>query len=323
MSAARAPRMNACCICVCTHFTESPLPHNHVMSPCVCVHTAGMDDTNISRFMLIGGGDWPAHAIETFVGWVRAAAATRDCESAADAAASTAPTTPPPTRESGCCVLVVTWATARPDEALADVTAGLLAVDASLRVVEAPRSPLDAPGAAAAFLAALRRASGVYVTGGDQSDITRALEPAPELAGALRAAVARGLPYGGSSAGTAAVAHRMITGCGGDDGVLDGRQVATAPGLGLFRAGVLVDQHFLRRQRHNRLFGLLLDGPEALGLGIDESTAACVEHGSRVAVSGAGAVMVVLADAREQTLNIKVLRDGDVWVLPPPSGRSE
>ena len=112
----------------------------------------------------------------------------------------------------------------------------------------------------------------------------------------------------------------MFTGASGDDRLLDGRQVATAPGLGLFRGDALVDQHFVRRRRYNRLFGrLLLRGqPEWLGLGIDEDTAVCVEGASRVSVSGAGAVLVVIADAGEQALSVKVLRDGDVWALPPP-----
>ena len=63
----------------------------------------------------------------------------------------------------------------------------------------------------------------------------------------------------------------MITG-GGDHTVLDGQKVEVRAGLGLL-PGVILDQHFLKRQRQNRLFGLVLDHPRLLGVGVDEGTA--------------------------------------------------
>jgi cyanophycinase len=36
---------------------------------------------------------------------------------------------------------------------------------------------------------------------------------------------------------------------------------------------VIVDQHFVRRERHNRLLAVVLERPTLLGAGIDESTA--------------------------------------------------
>lgn len=64
-----------------------------------------------------------------------------------------------------------------------------------------------------------------------------------------------------------------------------------AEGLGLL-PGVVVDQHFVRRQRFNRLLSALFDQPECIGIGIDEKTAILV-HGTRFEVLGASNVVVV------------------------------
>ncbi|MCR4340479.1 MAG: hypothetical protein NUW01_11430, partial [Gemmatimonadaceae bacterium] len=49
-------------------------------------------------------------------------------------------------------------------------------------------------------------------------------------------------------------------------------------GLGLL-PGVLVDQHFLQRQRGNRLISGVLDHPTLVGVGIDEATAVIFSGG--------------------------------------------
>ena len=42
-----------------------------------------------------------------------------------------------------------------------------------------------------------------------------------------------------------------------------------------------MDQHFIKRQRENRLFGLVLAHPESAEWAIDEDTAILVEDGHR------------------------------------------
>jgi cyanophycinase len=69
----------------------------------------------------------------------------------------------------------------------------------------------------------------------------------------------------------------------------------TAPGFGLWPE-VIVDQHFLKRQRHSRLISLLLDHPGLLAVGIDERTAVVVS-GGRFDVIGESTVLVL--DARK------------------------
>ena len=111
----------------------------------------------------------------------------------------------------------------------------------------------------------------------------------------------------------------MITGEADLESLASARTV-TAAGLGLL-ANVIVDQHFLRRQRHNRLISLVLDHPALVGVGIDEATAAIVQ-GSTITVLGRSAVMIV--DARKadvssaasnqpvaaRNVRLTILRDG-------------
>jgi cyanophycinase len=105
----------------------------------------------------------------------------------------------------------------------------------------------------------------------------------------------------------------MITG-EGDFTVIDGRKVEIAPGLGLL-PGVVLDQHFVKRQRQNRLFGLVLDRPGLLGVGVDEATAILVRDETRADVVGRGQVLVVDGRAGGGRLRVDVLRDGQAFDL--------
>jgi cyanophycinase len=84
----------------------------------------------------------------------------------------------------------------------------------------------------------------------------------------------------------------MITG-EGDFTVIDGTKVQTTTGLGLLPENVIVDQHFIKRQRQNRLFGLILGDRKAIGIGIDEGTALIVSDNRIGEVVGASKVMIV------------------------------
>jgi cyanophycinase len=148
--------------------------------------------------------------------------------------------------------------------------------------------------------AALRRATGVFFTGGDQERITR-LIGGTAIDALLRGLVATGdLVLGGTSAGAAMMSATMIV-----EG--DAPGVRTAPGLG-FLPGVLIDQHFAQRHRMNRLLGALALHPDELGLGIDEDTAILTD-GDRCEVLGNGAVTVVDAG------HVQVLPAGSTFQL--------
>jgi cyanophycinase len=84
--------------------------------------------------------------------------------------------------------------------------------------------------------------------------------------------------------------------------------VVVREGLGLV-PGVIVDQHFVKRQRENRLFGLVLKHPEERGVGIEEDTALLVTNGRQAEVVGKGPVLLVDSKGKDQ-LRVTILRPG-------------
>lgn len=156
----------------------------------------------------------------------------------------------------------------------------------------------------AVAIRAIEEATLVWFPGGDQNRLTKALAETglPEL---IRKRYMEGAIVGGTSAGAAVMSKVMIT---GDADLLSIRagKTKTADGLGLW-PGAIVDQHFLKRQREARLISLVLDRPELLGVGIDESTAVIVA-GRQFEVVGRSSVVVI--DAR--TAKVERTPDGSL-----------
>jgi len=140
------------------------------------------------------------------------------------------------------------------------------------------------------FVALARKARGVFFGGGDQIRITNALLGTP-VGDAIAAAFAGGAVVGGTSAGTACQSEKMITG-EGDFTQVRTRSVELWQGLGFLPPDVVVDQHFLRRQRQNRLLSVVLENPSVLGIGVDEETAIWVRPDGTLQVLGESGVMV-------------------------------
>lgn len=140
------------------------------------------------------------------------------------------------------------------------------------------------------FAALARKARGIFFGGGDQIRITNALLGTP-VGDAIAAAFAGGAVVGGTSAGTACQSERMITG-EGDFTQVRTRSVELWQGLGFLPPDVVVDQHFLRRQRQNRLLSVVLEHPGLLGVGVDEETAIWVRPDGTLQVLGESGVMV-------------------------------
>jgi len=163
----------------------------------------------------------------------------------------------------------------------------------SLRI----RSKADAQRADWAALA--RNARGIFFGGGDQIRITNALL-GTAVGDAIAAAFASGAVVGGTSAGTACQSERMITG-EGDFSLVATRSVEIWKGLGFLPADVVVDQHFLKRQRQNRLLSVVLEDPGLLGVGVDEETAIWVRPDGTFQVLGRSAVMVLDAKGADVT----------------------
>jgi cyanophycinase len=68
--------------------------------------------------------------------------------------------------------------------------------------------------------------------------------------------------------------------------------VRLAPGLGLTNR-FIIDQHFRERDRLGRLITALAYNPFAIGIGLDEDTAAFVGPDETIEVEGSGGVTVV------------------------------
>ncbi len=150
------------------------------------------------------------------------------------------------------------------------------------------KTKADAMRADLAQRAAL--AGGIFFGGGDQVRITNAILGTP-VGGAIAQAFARGAVIGGTSAGLACQSDPMITG-EGDFTVIKAATVELKPGLGFFRGGIL-DQHFIKRQRENRLLAVILEHPDLLGVAVDEATAIWVRPDRTFTVMGESAVIVI------------------------------
>jgi len=139
-------------------------------------------------------------------------------------------------------------------------------------------------------VAAINRATGIFITGGNQVRLTATLGGTPVL-DALLDAYQRGAVIAGSSAGAACLSAVMIA--FGKDGATPRQSIAQfAPGLG-FTSRVIIDQHFRQRDRLGRLLLAVAQQPGTIGLGVDENTAAMIEDDRTVTVIGQSAVTIV------------------------------
>ncbi len=144
----------------------------------------------------------------------------------------------------------------------------------------------------------LEKATGIFVTGGNQLRLTTILGGTP-VAKAIRRANARGVTVGGTSAGAAILSEHMIA-YGAEGNTPHAGAVTLVPGFGLTNR-VMIDQHFRQRDRLGRLLTALAYNPFAVGVGLDEDTAAFIDHGKVLTVVGAGAITIVDASELEHS----------------------
>jgi len=140
------------------------------------------------------------------------------------------------------------------------------------------------------WLDKLQRATGVFLTGGNQLRLATILG-GTEVARAIRTLNAAGVPVAGTSAGAAFLSEHMIAN-GEDGGVPRANMVTLAPGLGLTNR-VVIDQHFRQRDRLGRLLTALAYNPFAIGIGLDEDTAAFIGPDDTLEVVGSGGLTIV------------------------------
>lgn len=150
-------------------------------------------------------------------------------------------------------------------------------------------------------------ATAIWFGGGDQNRLTGVLRgTATERA--IRARFDNGAVVGGTSAGAAVISTPMITGT--ELGArrdtseawtrVERGSVAVDSGFGYLNEAI-IDQHFLRRKRHNRLLSLVLAQPPHLGVGIDEGTALIIEPSGLWRIEGASSALIVDARSAQRT----------------------
>ena len=90
--------------------------------------------------------------------------------------------------------------------------------------------------------------------------------------------------------------------------------VTLVPGLGLTNR-VIVDQHFRQRDRLGRLLTAVAYNPFAIGLGLDEDTAAFIGPDNTLEVVGSGALTVVDPSEVEFSSMDQVEKDDPVCLI--------
>jgi len=136
----------------------------------------------------------------------------------------------------------------------------------------------------------IEKSDGVFMTGGNQLRLSTTLGGTP-VAQLIRRRNAAGMHVAGTSAGAAFMPEHMIA--GGDEGSTPSPNMVTmAPGLGLTN-NFIIDQHFRQRDRLGRLLTALAYNPFAVGIGLDEDTAAFIRPGDDLEVVGSGGITVI------------------------------
>ncbi|MTH15463.1 cyanophycinase [Flavobacterium sp. LC2016-01] len=143
----------------------------------------------------------------------------------------------------------------------------------------------------------VQKAKLIFISGGDQSRFMTVVHNTP-IKTAIQKAYENGSTISGTSAGAAVMSEKMITGNQKLEKEYSGTfdnirydNLETSEGLGLLKTAV-IDQHFLKRNRYNRLLSALVEFPDLTGIGIDEATAIIVRN-NEIEVAGESEVIVV------------------------------
>jgi cyanophycinase len=140
------------------------------------------------------------------------------------------------------------------------------------------------------FIDYIEKADGLFMTGGNQLRLSTTLG-GTRVAQIIRRRNANGLHVAGTSAGAAFMPEHMIAG-GLEGSTPTPDMVTMAPGLGLTNS-FIIDQHFRQRDRLGRLLTALAYNPFAVGIGLDEDTAAFIRPGDELEVVGSGGITII------------------------------
>lgn len=157
----------------------------------------------------------------------------------------------------------------------------------------------------------LENADLIYFTGGDQTKLIKTLRDSDLLKKIDNAFRTNNLHIAGTSAGAAAAG--MITIYEGDYKGFNKDTVSTMPGFG-FIDDLIIDTHFLSRERIPRLTQFLISEQITRGIGIDEDTAVFVHPDLRMEVYGSGMVTIINTDKITGS-NYEMLSENEVFTV--------
>jgi cyanophycinase len=146
------------------------------------------------------------------------------------------------------------------------------------------------------------------MAGGDQRRLMEVLSEKERKA--IRKAYEKGAVIAGTSAGAAVMSKKMIT---GDEQkhpeyhptfrTLEDENIIFDEGLGLLPENIIIDQHFIYRSRYNRLLTAVMELPDHIGFGIDESTALFIQHDSATVIGEWQVISFRNTDRHSETQN--------------------
>lgn len=232
----------------------------------------GRDASLRGHLIIVGGGETPAHVQERFIALAGGPGKAR--------------------------IALFPMASTAFDEEAREVMADFRKLNADPHLINLDRKDAGLE----ATLKLLEGFSGYWFLGGDQNRLAATLIGTGAL-DVIERRYQEGAVVGGTSAGAAVMTSEMLTGKSKADGAglpaIARGAIDVGKGFG-FLPGAIIDQHFLKRARYNRLLSAVLDQPQLIGVGIDEETALQVRPDGRWEVLGNSYVKVI--DARRSRL---------------------
>lgn len=137
----------------------------------------------------------------------------------------------------------------------------------------------------------IAKADGVMISGGDQLRLTTIFGGTKFLETIIDRYKHDGLVIAGTSAGAMAMSNTMIYQGRSDLAHLKG-EVKITTGLA-FMPDVIIDSHFDKRGRFNRLAQAVSSNPSCTGIGLGEDTGVIVNGSNHLEVIGSGAVVII------------------------------
>ena len=248
-----------------------------VLAAMPCNAQTSRDLAPRGNLIIVGGGDTPLIVQERFVALAGGPGKAR--------------------------IAVFPMASTKYDEEAHEVVDDFESLGAEVFVFTFDRSKADGE----ALSLVLESFTGYWFLGGDQSRLAEALLGTRALR-TIERGYQGGKVIGGTSAGAAVMTTAMLTGKKrrqeknpvSDEITIARKIFETSRGFG-FLSGAIIDQHFLKRARYNRLLSAVLDQPHLIGVGIDEETAILVRPEGHWEVLGASYVKIFDARLAELT----------------------